>query len=54
MADRTGSDTCCVCSGSQMDENEKETKEGAMALIKSPVLRKYFLTLVFAWYALNL
>lgn len=51
MLDRTGSDTCCVCSGSQMDENEKETKEGAMALIRSPVLRKYFLTLVFAWYA---
>lgn len=33
----------------QIDENEEERKEGAAALVRSPVLRKNFLTLGFAW-----
>lgn len=35
--------------GLQIDENENERKEGAVALIRSPVLRKNFFTLAFAW-----
>ncbi|CAF97684.1 unnamed protein product [Tetraodon nigroviridis] len=38
----------------KIDGNEKERKEGAMALIRSPILRKNFLALGFAWFSLNL
>ncbi|TNM98069.1 solute carrier family 22 member 13-like [Takifugu flavidus] len=38
----------------KIDENEKEKKEGAIALIKSPVLRKNFFTISLAWFSLNL